>query len=152
MLNLSFRISRKLWKKVLYKVLSHILLTSMKKTNAIIILSLIAIFFISSCSNTTTANIGEKVILSYNDKIPIFKSYSAFKESGDAAVVGLEEYEYTHKEHIRSGKKFYVESGIEAIILDVKVFEEAYEIRILSGSYEGEKGWTQQVYVKSGYN
>ncbi len=124
----------------------------MKKTNILIVLSLIVVFFISSCSNTTTANIGEKVILSHNGKIPIFKSYSAFKESGDAAVVGLEEYEYTHKEHMRSGKKFYVGSGIEAIILDVKVFEEAYEIRILSDPYEGEKGWVMQVYVKSGYN
>ncbi len=124
----------------------------MKKTNAIIILSIIAMFFISSCSNTSSVNIGETVVLSFNDKIPIFKSYSAFKESSDAAVIGLEEYEYTHKEHMMSGKKFYVESGTKAIVLDVKVFEEAYEIRILSGPYEGEKGWTRRGYVKSEYN
>lgn len=103
--------------------------------------------FLIGCTSEKTDHIGDIIVLSYNsDDVPIFRSLDAIKKSQDSAVKGLSEFEYTNKELLRSGDKFYVNSGTKANILDIKVFAELYEVRILSGSKEGSKGWVLQSY------
>ena len=92
------------------------------------------------------ANIGDTIVLYESiDNVPIYKTFEAYKKSGDALVKG--DFEDTHKELIDSGDKFYVKSGTKARILDIKVFSETYQIRILDGSNEGETGWVSQSYA-----
>ena len=112
----------------------------------ILTLSLL-LFILIGCTGEETSNIGDTILLSDSSgDVPIFRTPEAIKKSQDSAVKGLSEFTYINKELLRSGDKFYVNSGTKANILDIKVFAELYEIRILSGSREGSKGWVLQSY------
>ncbi len=113
----------------------------------ILSLLILLLFILMGCTGGKTSNIGDTIVLSDSSgKVPIFRTLEANKKSQDSAVKGLSEFTYTNKELLMSGDKFYVNSGTKANILDIKVFAELYEIRILSGSREGSKGWVLQAY------
>lgn len=114
-----------------------------------IILSLLILllFILMGCTSEKTSNIGDTIFLSDSSgKVPIFRTLEADKKSQDSAIKGFSEFTYVNEELLRSGDKFYVKSGTKVNILDIKVFDELYEVRILSGSREGSKGWVLQAY------